>query len=346
MSINQFWEYLTVMGFEGGTVTTCLSHTQFGKVNMDIYDAVRHQQAQPMPQTSSQPRPIGQEPDRSQPMAPVRQISMPSWPPQSHGRCSPSSMCKVPHLAQVYITHSQSSSSQTTGLAHADIGNCVAVDPINASPGVHKTSGDSGSPIGTPSVLDKASCLAPTSSSSPLSPGKAPGLADGINSLSACLSSITGVGDSILILDPNLYSVGIPQSYWDEVQKQFLNVQYEISCISKALNRLCQRESGDITSVLPDMAGDNYPAYNTQLKMSPAKEVSHAEHLDSPGDVQQIGTANADSPSEAVITSGMSSPTEPQFTTMPKPSSIGNVLAKGSVCVPCSPTMQALSHCE
>ena len=49
MSINQFWEYLTVMGPEGGTVTTCLSHTQDGKANMHIYDAVRHQQAQSMP---------------------------------------------------------------------------------------------------------------------------------------------------------------------------------------------------------------------------------------------------------------------------------------------------------
>ena len=26
MSISQFWEYLTVLGPEGGTVTTCLSH--------------------------------------------------------------------------------------------------------------------------------------------------------------------------------------------------------------------------------------------------------------------------------------------------------------------------------
>ena len=64
MSTNQFWEYLTVMGPEGGTATTCLS--QDGKVNMDIYDAVKNQQAQSMPQTSSQPGPIGQEPDRSQ----------------------------------------------------------------------------------------------------------------------------------------------------------------------------------------------------------------------------------------------------------------------------------------
>ena len=50
---NQFWEYLTVMGPEGGTVTTHLSHAQYRKVNTDIYDAVRHQQAQSMPQTSS-----------------------------------------------------------------------------------------------------------------------------------------------------------------------------------------------------------------------------------------------------------------------------------------------------
>ena len=31
MSMEQFWEYLTVMGPEGGTVTTCLSHAQMGK---------------------------------------------------------------------------------------------------------------------------------------------------------------------------------------------------------------------------------------------------------------------------------------------------------------------------
>ena len=53
MSINQFWEYLTVMGPESGTVTTCISHAPDGKANMDIYDAVRHQQPQSMPQTSS-----------------------------------------------------------------------------------------------------------------------------------------------------------------------------------------------------------------------------------------------------------------------------------------------------
>ena len=51
-------------------------------------------------------------------------------------------------------------------------------------------------------------------------------------------------------------------------------------------------------------------------------------------------------PGEVVIASGMSSQTEPQSTAMPKPSSIGNVLAKGSVCVPCSPTMQTLAHSE
>ena len=80
--------------------------------------------------------------------------------------------------------------------------------------------------------------------------------------------------------------------------------------------------------------------------MSPAQDVSCAEHLDSPGDVQQTGTAHADSPGEAVIASGISSPTEPQHTAMPKPSSIGNVLTKGSVCVPCSPTVQSLAHSE
>ena len=168
MSINQFGEYLTVMGPEAGTVTTCLSHTQNGKVNMDIYDAVRNQQAQSMPQTSSQPGPIGQEPDRSQPMAPVRQISMPGWPPPSYSRCSPSSMCKVPHLAQVCNTHLQLSSGQATGLAYADIGNLVTISPINISPGIHNTPGDSESPISTPLVVGKAPCLAQTSISSPL----------------------------------------------------------------------------------------------------------------------------------------------------------------------------------
>ena len=67
----------------------------------------------------------------------------------------------------------------------------------------------------------------------------------------------------------------------------------------------------------PDVAGDNYPGSNTQVEMSPAQNVSCAEHLDSLGDVQQTGTAHADSPSEAVLASGMSSPTEPQFTAMP-----------------------------
>ena len=72
-------------------------------------------------------------------------------------------MCKVPHLAQVYNTHSLLSSGQATGLAHADIANLVTVSPINASSGVHKTSGNSGSSIGTPLVLGKALCLAQTS---------------------------------------------------------------------------------------------------------------------------------------------------------------------------------------
>ena len=209
MPTEQFWEYLTVMGPEGGTVTTCLSHAQYEKVNMDIYDAVRHQQAQSMSQTSSQPGPIGQEPDRSQSMASVRQISIPGWSPSSHSRCSPSSTCQVPHLAQVCNTHSQLSSGQATGLAHADIGNPVTVSPINTSPGIHKTSGDSGSPIGIPWVLGKAPCLPQTSISFPLqlSPSKAPGIADGINSLAVCHPCVTGVWDNMLIPDPNLYSV-------------------------------------------------------------------------------------------------------------------------------------------
>ena len=221
MSTEQFWEYLTVMGPEGGTVTTCLSHTQDGKVNMDIYDAVRHQQAQSMPQTSSKPGPTGQEPDRSQPMASVRQISMPGWLPQSHGRCSPSSMCKVSHLAQVCNTYSQVSSGEVTGLVLTNMESPVAVNPINTSPGVYETLGDSGSPIGTPLVLGKASSLAQRSICFPLqlSPGKAPGLADGINSLAACHPPVTGVGDSMLIPDPTFYSVDIPQSYWDMVEE-------------------------------------------------------------------------------------------------------------------------------
>ena len=111
----------------------------------------------------------------------------------SHGRCSPSSMCKVPHLAQVYNTHSQLSSGQATGLALADIGNLVTVSPRSTSPGINKTSGDSGSPIGTPLVLGKAPCLAQTSISSSLqlSPSKAVSLADGINTFAACCPPVT-----------------------------------------------------------------------------------------------------------------------------------------------------------
>ena len=82
-------------------------------------------------------------------MASVMQISMPGWLPSSHGRCSPSSMCKVSHLAQVCNTPSQLSSGQATGLAHTNMDKPVAVDPINTSPSVHKTSGDCGSPINT-----------------------------------------------------------------------------------------------------------------------------------------------------------------------------------------------------
>ena len=274
MSVSQFWEYLIVLGLEGAT--TCPSHAQDREVNMGIYDAVRHQQAQCMLQSSSQHGPIGQEPDRSQPMASVRQISMLGWPPPCHGRCSPPSMCKVPCLVQVSNTHSQLSSEKAIGLAHTDMGNQVIVDPINASLGVHKTSGDSGSPIGTPLVLGKAPCLAQTSIGSPLqlNPDKALGFVDGINSLPVCPPSVTGVGDSMLIPDPNLYSVGIPQSYWDEVKEQFLDIQYEIFCISKTLNRLCQREFWDITSVSPDMARDNYLGSNTQVETSPVQGVS------------------------------------------------------------------------
>ena len=51
---------------------------------------------------------------------------------------------------------------------------------------------------------------------------------------------------------------------------------------------------------------------NTQVKMSSGQDVSCVEHLDSPGDVQQTGTAHADSPSEAVIVAGLSSPAKPQ----------------------------------
>ena len=48
------------------------------------------------------------------------------------------------------------------------------------------------------------------------------------------------------------------------------------------------------------MVGEGYPGSNTQVKMSPAQDVSCAEHLDSPGDIQQTANAHADSPSEAV----------------------------------------------
>ena len=313
---------------------------------MDIYDIVRHQQAQSMPQPSSQPGLIGQDPDRSQPMASVRQISMPGWLPSNHSRCSPLSVCKISHLAQVYNTHSQLSSGQDTGLAHTNMGNLVTVGPINTSPGIHESSGDSGSPIGTPLVLDKALCLAQTSLSSPLklSPGKASGLADGINSLAACHPPATGIGDSMFIPGPNLDSVGIPQSYWDEVEEQFLDAEYDISCISKALNRLHQSEFGDIALVSLNMAVKDYPGSNTQVEMSPAQDVSCIKHLDSPSDVQQTGTAHADSSGEAVIVAGMSSPAEPQSTAITKPNSTGIVLTKGSVCVPCSPITLAASQ--
>ena len=153
---------------------------------------------------------------------------------------------------------------------------------------------------------------------------------------------LSRVGDSVLIPDPNLYSVGIPQPYWDDVEEQFLDVQYEICFISKALNRLCQREFGNITSVSLDMAGGNYPGSNTRLEMSPAQDVSCAEDLDSPGEVQQTGTSY--SPGEAVMVTGMSSPAEPQSTVITKPKSTGIVITKGSVCVPCSPIVLTASQ--
>ena len=249
-------------------------------------------------------------------MAKVRQISMPGRSPPSHGKSLLSSMCKVPHLAQVCNAHSQLGLDQGTGLTDTDMGNPVAVNPINASPGVHETSGNSGSPIGTPLVLGKAPCL--LSSPLQLSPSKAPGLTDGINSLAACPPHATDVGDSILIPEPNQNSVGIPQSYWDEVEDQFLDILHEISCISKALNRLYQREFGDITSVSQNMGGEDYPGPNTQVKMSPAQDVSCDEHIDSPGDVHQTGTAHTDGPGEAVIVTGMSSPAKPQSTAITK----------------------------
>ena len=76
------------------------------------------------------------------------------------------------------------------------------------------------------------------------------------------------------------------------------------------------------------MAGDNYPGSNTQVEMSPAQDVSCTKHLHSPDDVQQTGTTHADSPSEAVIATGMSSPAEPQSTAITKPTSAGIVLTE------------------
>ena len=78
--------------------------------------------------------------------------------------------------------------------------------------------------------------------------------------------------------------------------------------------------------------------------MSPAQDVSCAEHLDSTGDIQQTANARADSPSEAVIVTGMSSPAKPQSTAITKPISAGIVLTKGSICVPCSPIALAASQ--
>ena len=92
------------------------------------------------------------------------------------------------------------------------------------------------------------------------------------------------------------------------------------------------------------MAGKDYPGSNTQVKMSPAQDVSCDEHLDSPGDIQQTANAHADSLSEAVIVTGMSSPAKLQSTAITKPTSAGIVLTKGSVCVPCSPITLAASQ--
>ena len=78
--------------------------------------------------------------------------------------------------------------------------------------------------------------------------------------------------------------------------------------------------------------------------MSPAQDVSCTEHIDSPGDVHQTGTAHADSPSEAVIVAGMLSRVEPQSTAITKPNSTGIVLTKEFVCVPCSPIPLASSQ--
>ena len=92
------------------------------------------------------------------------------------------------------------------------------------------------------------------------------------------------------------------------------------------------------------MAWEDYLGFNTQVEMSPAQDVSCAEHLDSLDDAQQTGTVQADSPGEAVIVAGMSSPAEPQSTAITKPNSTGIVLTKGSVCVPCSPITLAVSQ--
>ena len=85
------------------------------------------------------------------------------------------------------------------------------------------------------------------------------------------------------------------------------------------------------------MAGEDYPGSNIQVKMSPSQDMSCAEHLDSPGDIQQTVNAFADSSNEAVTSTGMLSPAKPESTAITKPTSAGIVLTKGSVCVPCSP---------
>ena len=92
------------------------------------------------------------------------------------------------------------------------------------------------------------------------------------------------------------------------------------------------------------MAGEDYPGFNTQVEMSPAQDVFCAKSLDSPGDVQQTGTAHADCAGEAVIVSGMSLPTKPQLTAITKLDSFYTVLTKGSVYAPCSPIVLVVSR--
>ena len=96
--------------------------------------------------------------------------------------------------------------------------------------------------------------------------------------------------------------------------------------------------SGDMQQTKNAHADRHNEAVNASGMSSPTK------HLDSPCDVQQTGNAHADSPSEAPIVTGMSSPAKPQSTAITKPNSTGIVLTKGSVCVLCSPITLAASQ--